>query len=259
MGLGRLAHDKLTEFNVCVSALVAKVDKYVQETPPERVPLVLAPIVQMVKLSFARIQAIAMVFRQLDFQIRDMQRFWFEAIAMLDYMEIYRPRMDGLVPVDPTSVADTMGVFTSDVRVAQDHFNAGLPYWFIRPASALNDQNILELRQLELPHDLHLEPHPYRRVVLAEGRAGTSEKFNAIHKYARNHLKYTDPFEMGTTVNINTTPTPPVDASHIAGSSSSLGPTRTVQEKNIRGQAGIRGTRGRGRGKKQSETVYTFQ
>lgn len=260
IGLGRLAHDKLTEFNACVSALVARVDKYVRETRPERVPVVLAPTLQMVKLSFSRIEAIAMIFRQLEFQICDMQRFWREVVAMLDYMEIYRPRMDGIAQADLQFVADTMGVFTSDVRVAQDHFNAGLPYWLIRPASALNDQNILEIRQLELPYDLNLESHPFRRSVLAEGRAGTSEKFDVIHKYARNYLKFTDPFNLGTTVNINATPAPPVDASRIAGSSSSPGPglTRTAQEQNIREKMGNRGTQGQGHGKKQSKTVYLF-
>lgn len=257
-GLGRLSHNKLRELEVCVDALLLKVQLYIQNTPPELVPRVLGPTVQMIKHSLARIKSIAMVFRQVEFQVRDVQRFWLETVAMISYMEVYRPRMDatqGKIIVDIPPTADTLGVFTSDARVAQDHFEAGLPCWFIRPASAFNDQNILEVCQLELPYDLDLEPHPLRRTVLAKGRAGTTEKFDVIHRYARNIVKFSDPFNLGTTVNINAVVVPSLDTPQIAESSSA--PRSMQQAGGSWGRGGIRGAwggrAGRGHGNKQGK------
>lgn len=158
---------------------------------------------------------------------------------------------------DPPLVADTMGIYTSDVRIVQDHFQAGLPCWFIRPAAGFNDQNILEVWQAELPFDLECEPHPYRHRVLAGGQAGTNKKFDVIHQYARNLMKYSDPFELGTTVNITPIAPPAVNTPQIVESSSSMGPTRTQQENIVRGQKGTRGN-SHGRGVKESKAVYIF-
>lgn len=268
-GLGVLSQDKLAQLESCVSVLLSRVQTYLQNTPSERVPQVLIPTVQMVKHGFIRLQSLSMAFRQLEFQVRDVQRFWLETVAMVDYMEIYRPRMDNAqlsISPDPPPVADRIGLFTSDVRVVQDHFQAGLPCWFIRPATAFNDQNILKVRQPELPFELDREPHPFRHRVLAEGRAGTNEKYNAIHRYARNLMKYSDPFNIGTTVNINAVAPPSVNTPQAAESSSSLGPARMqrgndVRDQrerrgnNVRGRKGTRGN-GRGRGNKESKIIY---
>lgn len=259
-GLGRLSQNKLTEFDFCVSALLERVTLFIQNMPPEGVPRVLGPTVQMLKHGLSRIQSLAMAFRQLELQVCGVQRFWLEIVAMVDYMEIYRPRMDasqGTINVDPPSVADTIGIFTSDVRVVQDHFQSGLPYWFIRPASALDNQNILKTCQPELPYNLQVELHPFRSRVLAEGRAGTNEKFNAIHKYARNIMKYANPFDLGTTVNINAV-VPQVLRS--PSSELSPGPTRTQHQRNQGSRKEVRGTKTGDSGSrgKRGEIVWTF-
>jgi hypothetical protein len=33
----------------------------------------------------------------MEFGVRDVQRIWLEITAMLDYMEIFKPKMDGLL------------------------------------------------------------------------------------------------------------------------------------------------------------------
>lgn len=263
-GLGVLSHSEVTQLESCVEALLSRVRTYLENTPSKRVPIILTPTVQMMKHSFIRLKSLSMGFRQMVLQVRDVQRFWLEIVAMIDYMEIYHPRMDHAqltLSPDPPPVADTMGIFTSDVRVVQDHFQAGLPCWFIRPATEFNDQNILEACQLAQPFDLACELHPFRHRVLAKGRAGTTEKYNAIHKYARNLMKYTDPFNIGTTVNTTAVAPPSINTAPVVESSSSLGPTRAQHGNGARGKQEGRGnnvrgrkeTRGNGRGRRDEK------
>lgn len=232
-GLGKLSSAAVMELNRIVSVELSRVERYLRATPPARIPPSLGPSVQMMKHSLARLKSIAMEFHQMEFQVRDVQRSWLEVVAMLDYMEVYRPRMDctqGTVFADTPETAKTIGVFTADLRVAQDRFQAGLPYWLIRPVSAFADQNILHVCDPGYPHRINLNPHPFRRGALAEGRAGTDEKYNAIHQYARNLLQYPDPFGSDTIT--------PDGVSSSSGTGlpfamipSSLGPIRTQHVK----------------------------
>jgi hypothetical protein len=233
--LGKLARHKVVEINIDVKALLTRVENYMKTTSPARVPPVLGPIAQAIKHGLSRLESIAMQFGQMEFQVRDLQRCWLEAVGMLDYMEIYRPRMDatqGVIFTPQSPVADTIGTFTSDVRVAQDHFLAGLPCWFIRPAYAFTDQNILKICQFEGTYFINLDLHPSRSRTLAEGPAGTDAKHNAIHAYARNIMKYRDPFNSDTT-----TPAPSMSIANNGStvlpvaSSSTVGPIRTAHNK----------------------------
>lgn len=249
IGLGKLDIARCGEFERHLNTALLRAEAYLLKTEPARVPPFLGPSVQMAKHSLVRLQSVAMNFKQMAFQVRDIQRSWMEVVAVLDYMEIYKPRMDatdGTVITKHHTTAATLGTFTSDLRVAQDHFQAGLPCWLIQPASAFVQQNILKLCEPEPPHStIELTPHKSRPLILAEGRAGTSEKYNIIHRRARNFMRYPDPFDHGTTININVAPEASTSRlSDVApATSSSIGPVRQQSEKARRGSG-----RGSGRG-----------
>jgi hypothetical protein len=132
------------------------------------------------------------------FGVRDVQRSWLEITAMIDFMQIYKPRMDGRAP-RASSVADTLGVFTHEVRVAQDYVTAGLPCWLIRPASDFTNQNILKVVQLQRAEGIiTLTAHQFAYPVIFSGSAGSSDKYESIHRYARNFLRAPDPFNTST-------------------------------------------------------------
>ena len=106
-----------------------------------------------------------MSFRHIEFVVRDLQRLWLEIWAILDYMEIYKPRMDG--HTSPGDVADTVGTITTSIRVAQDMFLAGLPCWLIRPSNAFRDEKISAIGQIFHPKDyVNLEPHKFNYPVI---------------------------------------------------------------------------------------------
>jgi hypothetical protein len=85
----------------------------------------------------------------MKFGITEFQRYYLETLGLIDYLEIYKPRIDG-IQTRTGSVDNHMGVFTSVPRVAQDFFDAGLPIWFIRETNIIianpnNAPNVLAL------------------------------------------------------------------------------------------------------------------
>ena len=139
-----------------------------------------------------------MSFHHIEFVVRDLQRLWLEIWAILDYMEIYKPCMDG--HTSPGDVADTVGTITTSIRVAQDMFLAGLPCWLIRPSNAFRDEKISAIGQIFHPKDyVNLEPHRFNYPVIFKGVATDLQKYRAMEAFACNFLCSRDPFALSST------------------------------------------------------------
>jgi hypothetical protein len=202
-GLGKLADSKLGELKSSVSVLLSRVQAFMANPSKFRAPPSLGPMVKMIEHGLVRLGSVWTNFRQMAFGVRDVQRCWLDLMAMLDYMEVYKPRMDSAwlaVGSPPVKVADTVGVFTTDIRVAQDFFRAGLPFWLTRPASDLGQTNILAAVPLLAPHHngICFESHRFNYPVIYQGPASSTQKHEAILRYARNFLRYPDPFALHT-------------------------------------------------------------
>jgi hypothetical protein len=64
--------------------------------------------------------------------VTEFQRCYLELHGFLDYLEIYQPRMEGIL-TPATTVEKCVGAITVSPRVVQDFFTAGLPVWFVQP------------------------------------------------------------------------------------------------------------------------------
>jgi hypothetical protein len=111
-----------------------------------------------------------MSLRHIVFVVRDMQRMWLHVWGILDYMEIYKPHMNGQA-FPAAGIVNTIRTFMTSICVAQDMFLAGLPCWLIWESktfgnkkifSVAEDQGIpskelycLRSPQIQLSHDLH--------------------------------------------------------------------------------------------------------
>jgi hypothetical protein len=209
-GLGKLSDSKLGELKSSVSILLSRVQAFMSNRSKSRVPPTLGPMVKMIEHGLVRLGSVWTNFRQMAFGVRDVQRCWLDLMAMLDYMEVYKPRMDSAslaVGSPPAEVANTVGVFTNDIRVAQDFFHAGLPFWLIRPASDLGQTNILAAVPLAIPryNGICFESHRFNYPIIYQGPATSTQKHEAILQYARNFLRYPDPFAVNTSER-NTSP-----------------------------------------------------
>ena len=137
-----------------------------------------------------------MSFCHVEFVVRDLQRIWLDVWAILDYMEIHKPRIDGHAPPGH-GVADTIGTITTAIRVAQDMFLAGLPCWLIWPSNSFDDQKIFAIAEIIHPKDIVvLEPHKFNYPINFKGPATDPEKYRVIEVFARNFLCSRDPFSM---------------------------------------------------------------
>jgi len=202
--LGKLSPPQYNQLRSSVSFLTDRVKRY-QASAPHHAPFI-QPSVKWLQQVLDQIFSVQMPFRHLQFVVRDLQRVWLETWAMLDYMEIYRPRINGLTPFD--SVANTIGTFTMNIRVAQDMFAAGLPCWLVRTSSLFSDDKIYSISQIFHPKDyIELEPHKHNYPVIFEGPATSRDKYLRIESYARNFLCSQDLFAMSCTPASTTTPT----------------------------------------------------
>jgi hypothetical protein len=176
-----------------------RVKKYQKSTPPERNSLNIQPSVKWLQQVLEQLRSVPMSFRHMEFVARDLQRIWLHVWAILDYMEIYKPRMDGhALPAD--GVADTIGTFTTSIRVAQDMFLAGLPCWLIRASNTFGDEKIFAIGEVFHPKDYFImEHHTFNYPVIFKGPATDLEKYRAIETFARNFLCSRDPFAMSCT------------------------------------------------------------
>ena len=168
-GLGKLCQPRYYELRTSVIFLTDCVTKYQQSLPAERNSLIIQPSVKWLQQVLDQLYSVQMSFCHIQFVVQDLQRVWLHVWAILDYMEIYKPHMDGHIPpVD--GVADTIGTFMTSIHVAQDMFLAGLPCWLIHSSKTFLDEKIFSIVKIFHPKDyVILEPHKFNYPVIFRG------------------------------------------------------------------------------------------
>ena len=114
-----------------------------------------------------------------------------------------------------TASADIhIGAFTSNARVAQEFYDAGLPVWFIRETKKLIENpnaapNVLKLVEVQRPEPSLITtesnlPFP----VVYKGHTNTPQKYASMHVFSRTWMIYQDPFSQEHPQNIENPPDP---------------------------------------------------
>ncbi|TFK59404.1 hypothetical protein BDN72DRAFT_945812 [Pluteus cervinus] len=169
--------------------------------------------------------------------------------AAMDYMEIYKPRMDGEEPSPPADqVAMTMGVFVFLPQVAAFYFKARLPFWMVQPMDSRSSQNVLSLINVTPPTRLvHVNLPPGQTIW--SGAAGDIMKVLAIQDTAFGTMGYANPFNIDSAFS---TPAQMPASDAVASSSSSSStrppsPTLSASSTSTRGssRAASRGSKSR--------------
>ncbi|KAK0440486.1 uncharacterized protein EV420DRAFT_1485948 [Desarmillaria tabescens] len=127
------------------------------------------------------------------------QCFWLELVAALDYMEVYKPIMDGHAQHDAGHWPDRlMGAFTSDMSTVQFLLCGGIPAYFIQPLSTFNNQVIERVVKLAQSSVDTTCPDPGYPIVFT-GDPTDPKKYYAIHTFLCQFQHYTLPFHGQTT------------------------------------------------------------
>jgi hypothetical protein len=147
--------------------------------------------------AFIRLDALKTTFDEMIIGVTEFQRYYLELYGCLDYLEIYKPRMDGARP-PAESVMNCMGAITNIPRIVQDFYTAGLPVWLLRPSSAWDSPakcNILEIVTPLKPDDvlcvsLNYPPFP----AIFYGSPTDPKRHGAFYAHSRKWLVFKDPF-----------------------------------------------------------------
>jgi len=233
--------------------LFNRVKRYQESAPAEQHPPSLQPYVKWLQQVLDQLYSVHMTFRHIEFVVRDLQRIWLYLWATLDYMEIYKPRMDGLAPPSQ-GVADTIGMFTYNIRVAQDMFVAGLPCWLIRLSNGFADEKIFQISEIFHPKDyITLDGHRFNYPVIFQGPATSLNKYYSIEVFAHNFLCSQDPFATTST---------PLSSTTLSGSSTLSTPavasSSASRQSTGRDFRGVVRTPAKGRGAGKLSLFYIF-
>ncbi|PBK84045.1 hypothetical protein ARMGADRAFT_1037406 [Armillaria gallica] len=106
----------------------------------------------MINLFLAYLDALPMNFEQVCLTVSETQRVTRLLCASVNYIQIYKPRMDGLVERDP-KVCDPMimGAFVEDATMLQHFFCARIPVWTMQLLEEVAVYHINVLTDIETP------------------------------------------------------------------------------------------------------------
>jgi len=106
-------HLNLLDFSGHVERTEREVEIYKKKSTPNSL---LSQLVRAMDDALIRYGFVEVSFGLMWFKITEFQRLYLEIHALLDYLEIYKPRMDGHQP-PATTVANCIGAFTNIPQV----------------------------------------------------------------------------------------------------------------------------------------------
>ncbi|THV01675.1 hypothetical protein K435DRAFT_607425, partial [Dendrothele bispora CBS 962.96] len=95
-----------------------------------------------------RLSVVSSSFRDLLRGVVELQRACLYTIALMDYVDVYLPRMDEGSEIKYPRADPRMGAFVWNDKDAFFLFKAGLPVYYVRPYNDFDTQNILSYIQL---------------------------------------------------------------------------------------------------------------
>ena len=180
-----------------MSSIEVRIEDHKQAFPDPNKLLLL--LVKAMQDSLTRLNSLKTTFAEMRVGITEFQRYYLEIYSCLDYLEIYKPRMDGRRP-PAESIVNYIGAITNIPRIVQDFYTASLPVWFLRNSSAWDSPmrcNILEVVTPLDPADVicvsdHCPPFP----AIFHGPSTDPERHTTFYDHSRMWLVFQDPFEV---------------------------------------------------------------
>ncbi|KAJ7038722.1 hypothetical protein C8F04DRAFT_1255643 [Mycena alexandri] len=198
-GLGKLSSAKFSALSHLSNDLIQKSDDYIKCSNPSSQPLPLVmQLADSLRRGLSRLSSIPATFERMVLGVTNVQRTYLELEGLLQYMTIYKPRMEDRNCVGGPPDADTVGVFTSDPTVAEKFHRAKLPFWYMRPLRAFHRENILRVVQ-------PLDPAGSMELEVVEGFAPIivgptlQERIGGLHRGTDTLPWYKNPFASGDT------------------------------------------------------------
>ncbi|TFK61574.1 hypothetical protein BDN72DRAFT_863504 [Pluteus cervinus] len=200
-GVGRLENNMLRSFQQLCEDLLHRIAKSEQKSA------LVTDLSTLLSDFLHRLESLPTDFDTLLLLVRGWQRIYLELLALMDFLEVYLPRMRGQVQYLGHTTAPVMGCFTHKYSHAEMIQRAGIRFWLVRPSEQIASARIRTVVSLRCPDNLiPLEPHKRARWTY-RGSNSDSEKNTAIIRELRNILSYPDIF--ATTISPDEANIPP--------------------------------------------------
>jgi hypothetical protein len=194
-GLGELSGSKLVFLQKMMSSMEVRIEDHKLAYPNTNKLLLL--LERAMKDSFTRLKSLKTTFTEMRLGVTEFQWYYLELYGCLDYLKIYKPRMEGLRP-PAEFVINCVGAVAHIPHIVQQFCNAGLPVWFLRPSSDWDSTircNILEIVTPLNPADVLcvMEHYPTLPAIFY-GSPTDMKKHDAFYSHSQTRLVFKDPF-----------------------------------------------------------------
>lgn len=194
-GLGQLSGSKFVPLRRMISSLEERIEDHKRAFAKTNRHLLM--LVRAMRDAFIRLDSLKTTFTEMRIGVAEFQRYYLEIYGCLDYLEIYKPRMEGTRPA-AESVMNCVGAITNLPSIVQDFYTAGLPIWFLRPSTFWDSPvrcNILEIVTPLDPADVlcvsdHYPPFP----TIFYGPSTDPRRNESFYAQSRKWLVFKDPF-----------------------------------------------------------------
>ena len=192
-GLGQLSPSRYEAMCKCQHEVDAHVCAYSEAL--DKLNNLLMNLLQIMKHTSCHMCSLQTPFYEMSFGVTEVQRYFLEVLGLINFLEIYQPRMEGCAP-HAMSTVDCFGAFTNNTLYAQQVFDAGLPVYLIQKYDtfAVNDFIILNVVSLLTPTDLVLKESNPSFPVIYQGSTMDHKKHASVHRYFQTWMVYGDPF-----------------------------------------------------------------
>jgi hypothetical protein len=194
-GVGLISGVKLAQIARLASSLQSWATAYLNDHDFPKKAEGVTILSNALKQGMTKLESLPMGLQQAGFCVSHVQRLYLELVALLDYMTVYKPRIDGRLPT-AAQVASTMGAITENPMVAQDFIRAGLPVWLVRSYKEVPVTRIDSLVVMRQPADYLCltDAKPAHRTMFV-GKADDPNKYLTINKYIQYYFRYPNPFD----------------------------------------------------------------
>jgi len=154
-------------------------------------------LVRAMQDAFTHLNSLKTMFSEMSVGVTEFQCYYLKICGCLDYLKLYKPRMEGANPV-ATTVANCVGTITNILRIVQDFYTAGLPIWLLQPSTDWDHPvrcNVLEVVAPFNPANVicvseHYPPFP----TIFYGSTTDIKKHGTIYAHSQKWLVFKDPF-----------------------------------------------------------------
>jgi hypothetical protein len=195
-GVGLIHGTKLAQISRLVNSLQSRTRAYLNDEKFPRKAEGATILLNVLKQAMIKLESLPMSLQQAGFCVSHVQQLYLELVALLDYMTIYKPRIDGRIPI-ASQVACTVGAITENPSVAQDFIRAGLPVWLIRSYKEVPVTRTDCLKAMRKPADYLCldDAQPVQRTMFV-GKADDPNKYLMINRYIRYYFRFPNPFDL---------------------------------------------------------------